>query len=154
MPAATASSSQWLDCSGVRIGRMGDTAKGYGLLITLPYRPPKADFTVIDSKIETAVRIGAHPGLVGDRRALPSVVRQGYQSSLRALLTGRPLLGLHGSLPGSVRLRAAPAIHRIRRTPRQTGTHPRNRTRSLQAESPAIRLLPGGTRCAPDLRYG
>src|SRR3954467_7007012 len=94
-PAAVARWSHVLDCSGVRTGMV----EAIGLLITLPYRPPKADFSVVDPKIESTVGVGAHPGFVGDRGPFTAVVGKRYQCSLRALLTGWPLLGFHVPSP-------------------------------------------------------
>src|SRR4051795_6296525 len=65
------------------------------LFIALPYRPAETDFSVVDAQIEAAVGIGADPRLVGDRRALAAIVGKWNEGSLRALLTGRPLLRLH-----------------------------------------------------------
>src|SRR5690606_39013795 len=71
--------------------------------LALPDRPAEADLAVVDAKIEAAIGIGADPGLVGDRGAVPAIVGEWNQASPRALLTHRPVLALHGSLPRDVR---------------------------------------------------
>ena len=44
------------------------------LLEALPYRPSDGDFSVVDSQIEAAVRVVAHPRLVGDWSPVPPVI--------------------------------------------------------------------------------
>jgi hypothetical protein len=71
----------------------------YLSLVALSYRAPKADLAVVDPQIEPAIRVGADPGFVGNRRAFAAVIGKWNEGSLRALLTGRPLFRLHASLP-------------------------------------------------------
>src|SRR3954452_10634170 len=65
------------------------------LLVGLADSSSEADFPVVDSEIEAAVGGGADPSLVGDRRAFAAIVGKWNEGSLRALLTGRPLLRFH-----------------------------------------------------------
>src|SRR5215218_1004223 len=81
-------------------------------LIALPYRSAETDFPVVDPKVEPAVRIGADPRLVGNRRALPPIIGKWNQGSLGALLTTRPFLDLHAS--SGAKLRAAQPLPLVR----------------------------------------
>src|SRR5437773_11805424 len=55
------------------------------LLAREPDAAAEADLAVVDAKVEPAGRIAAHPGLVCDRRAVPTVVRERQQNPVVAL---------------------------------------------------------------------
>src|SRR3954454_18596778 len=50
-----------------------------------------AQFTVVDANVEAAIRITARPGLVGDRRAVATIVAERKQRTGSALSTPRKL---------------------------------------------------------------
>jgi hypothetical protein len=81
-------------------------------LIALSYRSAETDFPVVDPKVEPAVRIGADPRLVCNRRAFPPVIGKWNQGSLRALLTTWPFLDVHAS--SSPKLGAAQPLPLVR----------------------------------------
>src|SRR3712207_4936330 len=54
-------------------------------LVALADGAAEADLSVVDADVEAAVRVGADPRLVGDRRAVAAVVGQRYEQSLVAL---------------------------------------------------------------------
>src|SRR6185503_6705745 len=98
--------------------------------MTLLDDAPEADLPVIDAQIEPALRVGAHPRLVGDRRAFAAVVGERNQRAVATLLAARPFDGWigHAELlpaPSPSPLRSTPAKH-TRRTPARTHTRPRN----------------------------
>src|SRR5688572_25261443 len=71
-----------------------------GLLGGGPDHAAQADLTVIDTNIEAAVGIGAHPGFVGDRCALAAIIRERNQHTRTALHAFRKSELLHeASLP-------------------------------------------------------
>src|SRR5690554_3480226 len=56
------------------------------LLVALTDRATEADLAVVDPDVEAALRIRADPGLVGDRRAVTTVVRERQHVPLSTLL--------------------------------------------------------------------
>ena len=61
--------------------------------------PAERNFPVIDPEVESALRIGADPRLVGDRRTFPPVIRKRNQLPAAALLAYRPIFPVHEPLP-------------------------------------------------------
>src|SRR5215471_16268174 len=76
-----------------------------GLLAGRTDGAAETDFAVVDANVETAGGIGANPGFVGDRSAVPAVVRKWDEHSRRALSALRKL---HFHVPD-------PPLHTIRR---------------------------------------
>ena len=87
----------------------------YRLLGRLTYRAPQAYLTIVDPDVETANWIGADPGLVGDRGAIPAVVRKRYEDAAGALPAFRKL-GFHFPIPSPPHS-ITPSPHRAGRTP-------------------------------------
>src|SRR2546430_16206661 len=71
------------------------------LFEALADRAPERDLRVVNADVEPAVGVRAHPGLVGDRRAVTPVIRQRNEETLLALLTGGPFPGVHAAPPPS-----------------------------------------------------
>ena len=52
-------------------------------------------FAVVDANVEAALRVAAHPCLVGDGRAVPSIIAHGQEFPVSALAAFRQLDGLN-----------------------------------------------------------
>src|SRR5262249_12348896 len=90
-----------------------------GLLVRGADGAPVTQFTVVDAEIESALWVATRPGLVGDRRAITTIVAQGKQNPGLALSAGGQLHRLvHIPNPPSSTTSADPCIT-ARETPRK-----------------------------------
>src|SRR5580765_46217 len=112
------------------------------LLAREPDAAAEADLAVVDAKVEPAGRIAAHPGLVGDRRAVATVVRERQQNAVVALPALRKR-DVHPSplpSPGAPKLRlAADILARAIRRPPAEGIASGSGRRSLRFHESAPR---------------
>ena len=75
---------------------------------------PHTDCAVVDSEVESAFRIAANPGLVPDRRPLPTVVGKREQGPCRAP-EARDKLRFHSVLPSAIQHHRPAGTRRLRR---------------------------------------
>src|SRR5207247_4000051 len=75
-----------------------------------PDAAAEADLTVVDPDVEPARGVAAHPGLVGDRRPIATVVRERQQHTIVALAT-----------LGEIDLHPDPSLHLL--DPSPAGNH-------------------------------
>jgi hypothetical protein len=68
------------------------------LFVRRTHGPSEADLAVVDSQVEAAIRIAAHPRLVRDRRAIPAVVAERKERALATLPAHRELCWIQPAL--------------------------------------------------------
>ena len=96
-------------CNGIHPQRsVGALFVGFGDV------SPHTDFAVVDSEVESALRIAANPGLVPDRRPLPTVVGKREQGPRRAP-EARDKLRFHSVLPSAIQHHRHAGTRRLRR---------------------------------------
>jgi hypothetical protein len=72
-------------------GRPPHVAASLLFVVRRTHGPSEADLAVVDSQVEAAIRIAAHPRLVRDRRAIPAVVAERKERALATLPAHREL---------------------------------------------------------------
>ena len=77
-----------------RHGAGRDWGSAMRLLVRLTDGTAEADLSVINADVEAALGIAAHPGLVGNRRTIASVIAEREKYALFALLAMREIHGL------------------------------------------------------------